>query len=494
MGYDQDKGAHTFRSENVRARLPRRRKRPADKTSEEENQMLAARSPYSSSDRTSPDPVRSILLVPSISIDLETLAMNEYLHRYGAHSEEIPDSLCPFLGGLLMKRRNELSNTEETFSLAFAASTLAFFASSRTIPSTMALASVKYGNALKKLKIALADTRQAASDEILLAVMLMGKYEAIICDFDPRRLSLKALHHMDGATALVRLRKLDKSRSDLDRSIDVEVRRQILRQAIYRCNLIPEWLQSGADFGEMGSDLTLDSCLINVAALRHSTAKFFGHIREASQDTDDSKCVKIQQIMLKAQRLDDMLLAWSLTAPPEFDYEALYNITDKRTKQRGQGSAKNYITRMTMWNRYRGARLVANCSLERLASCLLCVKDTPIVVNMQDQIKEVRQNAQMLVDGICTTVPCIMDDIESPASAPKAFVLAWPLVIASVTPAISDEQRDWIKTKLRLISEITRCATFKKLAGIDLHKRQLPLVATPLEVRPEERVVLEPVM
>lgn len=190
----------------------------------------------------------------------------------------------------------------------------------------------------------------------------------------------------------------------------------------------------------------------------------------------------MEGILLDAQKLKNKLVAWTLTAPAEHENDILLytsrNTDLPETSSARLSPATGSVACLTTWNRYRGARLVVNCMLENINRRLLFAEPTTRIMGSRIQIDKARFAQQALVDEICGSVPFILDDTESQASARTAAMLSWPLTIAAVVPGISDQQRQWIRKKLKLISEITSCATFGKLAELDLHKRPGPLVVT----------------
>lgn len=361
------------------------------------------------------------------------------------------------------------------------------------MPAAMVLAENKYIRALTKLNAIIGDAEHATSDEVLLAVMLMGNYEGIVCDFDSERLFLTQFHHMDGAIALLKLRQEHKHRGHFDQSIDRHIRRQTIRQSIYRGTSIPPWLQSGEAFGENGPELALDICLVKVSVLRHQGIEMVQRLTRAPGNTSHLE-YDLESLLLEAQELDSLLIAWTFTAPcecrPGIHQCEVIDTAYQEASLGVRSSTDDSIARITLWNRYRGGRLVVNCIIEKVTNCIIRMRSGTMALDAQAHIDDVRALQRILVDAICASVPRIMDDVESPASAVRAFVLSWPLTIAVAVPGISDSQRQWIRLKLKLISGITTCGTFGKLAAIDLHNRKSPIaVATPY-VTPERQYAM----
>lgn len=87
---------------------------------------------------------------------------------------------------------------------------------------------------------------------------------------------------------------------------------------------------------------------------------------------------------------------------------------------------------------------------------------------------------QACVDQICASVPYHFDVMASNSQNPrttkprldnftarKAYILAWPLTIAMAASIIPEHQRQWIKSKMLLVSRITGNGALELVANMD---------------------------
>jgi hypothetical protein len=115
-----------------------------------------------------------------------------------------------------------------------------------------------------------------------------------------------------------------------------------------------------------------------------------------------------------------------------------------------------------VWNRYRAVRLVVNGIYLRLLSALSVIKPEDL------SIKTRKARCQRVIDtvtnDICCTVPYFFN-CRSGASEGEAeerlatkivpqigVLLAWPLVVAISTEAVSEGPRNWLRSRLKTVA------------------------------------------
>jgi hypothetical protein len=87
-----------------------------------------------------------------------------------------------------------------------------------------------------------------------------------------------------------------------------------MRTCILRGMLIPDFLRDGADYGEEGPALKLDTLMVQVAALRtKSLALLYREIAEPSSDI-----VEFEDLAAEAQNLDTALASWPISLPEKW--------------------------------------------------------------------------------------------------------------------------------------------------------------------------------
>ena len=202
-----------------------------------------------------------------------------------------------------------------------------------------------------------------------------------------------------------------------------------------RTTPVPRWLENGAEYGEQGPGLELDSCLVELAKLR---LKFKNWKMSGASSSMGSIEDLIEISKILDRRLIPDWLPWLSNAP---ESSIAYGSTIHTYSS---------IAQAVLCNRYRAARVIINA--------ILAATITPRLPQAQpfdssaEQVQAVsRVNIRALVDEICATVPyhfgrvgnspeqlmrpAFSDDqqaeIYGEISAPDAFVLMWPLLIAA---------------------------------------------------------------
>lgn len=425
----------------------------------------------------------ALSMTQSLTIPLEDEAIGAFFSRYGQSRDEGLNSMWDQIFALSGQAQRDKAEVDVVFDLAVRASSLAFFAKTRCESVIMRKANDWYTQALRKLKSIILDTTCSTSDQVLLAVLLLSNYENMSARSEDPRLYCESFQHMDGAMALLNLRRQNLRGILADKSLDREVRSQIIRQAVYRGIPIPVWLQSGKQFGLEGSELLLDSCIVKTAILRHNVSQYLKLLTQSSCAVSQTVLKQLSKLLCDARSLDEQLTEWSSNVPPEYIYEA-YMFPTSEPQYRaayycGMTSTYTSIAHAAMWNRYRGARLVVSCLVNKIIGYITIVNGGPRE-DMQAQLEQTRSTQQGLVDEICASVPFLLGNGNSAASTYGAFTLSWPLIITLAVQTLSDDQRQWIRDQLRLISTITASGIFERVSKLDLHSHRGPILMNSL--------------
>jgi len=97
--------------------------------------------------------------------------------------------------------------------------------------------------------------------------------------------------------ALLYLRRTQQHTGRFDPTLDQNVRRQLVKSCVFRGQSLPGWLQNGAEFGEQGLELMLDTCLVNLATLRQKALELRQHAKRSVHS--------VRQLIIQAQANDD---------------------------------------------------------------------------------------------------------------------------------------------------------------------------------------------
>ena len=242
---------------------------------------------------------------------------------------------------------------------------------------------------------------------------------------------------------------------------------------------MPPWLQNGSEFGEEGLDLQFDECLVQIAQLRYEMLKLMKTSRTSLRSGRGVCRTGAQSLLKEAQDIDRNLSDWAQALPQQWTYKVhliekpfLCDISYSDTIH--IYSSKEHST---LWNRYRGARLATNSIINKL----LDHSANPLGPENLAEQDLARRNIQTFVDDICASVafclgrvvaaepPIVLDKDTGKkvhnVSARQAFLLSWPLIIASATSVISEHQRRWIQSQIMVVGQITGSGLLQSLAS-----------------------------
>ena len=249
--------------------------------------------------------------------------------------------------------------------------------------------------------------------------------------------------------------------------------RRQMRGAVLRGKPLPTWLRNGAEYGEEGLSLEFDACLVELARLRHK----FQIWKESTILAADASFT--ETLLEMTNLLDRRLVAWSTSLPEDWTYK-VYLIPDwlpwvsdpSHDNVSYDATIHTYssIVHATMWNRFRAARLMANDILATLMDPTPRESQQPASLTPQQQAVA---TIRLLVDEICAAVPYHFgrvgnsgqqlaisnirndeEDVQREITAPVAFQILWPLLIAVSVSGVPQRQRRWIKHQLILISTV----------------------------------------
>lgn len=481
QGFDVEESHLLFKSENVYARGVARRPRKPNVTG---SQKVTSQSKVTLQNSQ----VIALKQIPrTLDVPLEYLAFNHYVQDYMFSGEHLQVTAQSWLERTTAAQQ-EASSDSLLASIVLAVS---LATSGRTQANTGAilLGRGKYMGALAKTKTAVGNADEATTDQFLLAVMMLGVYEHAMSDYDKKSVLAEGSRHQDGAMAILRLRK-DQNR--MATPLDQLVRQMIVKQAVLHAVDLPAWIWDGADFGEEGVHLGLNSCLVRLALLRNHAQELW---RDAKNWDIESLQLKAQTVVAEARSVDDMLAEWMADMPPNWTYttqrkwsarkgfEGTESPDPERLRYDSTVSLYPDLEQAVTWNRYRASRIVTNgivgkvLSFYESASHLFSDRSTGKSRIIQ---LEAHVNVQRYVDEICASVPYHFDVTGSNGDilidrkpridqigARRADLLSWPLTIAMTAGGIPEHQRQWIRSKILQISKITGSGSLELIANMD---------------------------
>jgi hypothetical protein len=201
--------------------------------------------------------------------------------------------------------------------------------------------------------------------------------------------------------------------------------------------------------------------MIRVADLRSRTLCIHGN---------GSTLFSVEEIVYaasEAEELDKAFEAWSADIPQAWKFSSC-TYPEPFEASNGVPLFNNtaYIYtnygHATVWNRYHAVRLVVNGIYLRLLSALS-------VITPEDPSVEARKaRCQEVIDAatnhICSTVPFFFnfrshaaeenaDEGLTTTILPQvAVLLAWPIVVAISTEAVSEDPRNWLRSRLKTVA------------------------------------------
>ena len=425
----------------------------------------------------------TLQLTTSPTQDLPTVATQAFINTYISSDEQ--DPFCTWSLVLQFEDQYGPGKPYSVVNTALSAVSLVYLSKVHNLPEAFSEARRKYGQALIKTKTALGQESLASTDEVLLSVMLLGAYETMVGNFDPTTLYTESYRHHDGAQALLMIGKGSRENGTFNGNIvlDQSIRRLLLRQTVYRGTKLPPWMQDGSEFGEVGLHLELDACLNLISELRQRTLNLRNQMIFPSMDFFDPEQEDLLDYTDFAVGVSQRLADWADSVPPEQRWttqtcpESYLNLIDERERSLVYGrTVYTYpdIQTASMWNRYRGARIVAESSV---ANGLLHLEQADLP-GLPRYI-EVLATIKSLVNDICASIPYQFNvlppimGIGRSGTVPKddgrrANLLCYQLIMSGSLSVIHKDQRRWLLDKLRLVSEITGNQVIRQLADVSL--------------------------
>ncbi|OTA89168.1 hypothetical protein M434DRAFT_112924 [Hypoxylon sp. CO27-5] len=432
-----------------------------------------------------PAEVAAISLTSDLVLDSPTLlspptedeAFRFWLENYVFSDDEIPEFAREYSHYVVAYR--DKARPDSSLRLAVSAVSHAVHGHARKADELIQDAEMLFSQSIIKMRREFHELTQNNIDELLITTMLMALYENIMygderhhirnqgSSSDPdiigSRFWEKVCHH-EGAAGLLKLRQEHGWTPNL--VLERAARRQLIRTCILRG--IPEapWLEDGAQFGEKGPMLELDSIMIHVASLRQRSLYLFlpKSARFSSQPLPG-------QIAAEAQDLDAALESWARDLPEDWRFSTRLDSTANSPfdelihtyPSHGHGA---------IWNRYRAVHIIVN-SIRRRALSVMAQCSSQVISTQAEQ-DICQEKIASLATDLCRSIPffiashIIAQDSPSPKRMIKigsnvihtnyeilpklATLLAWPLALAVSTEAVPEPQKQYLKIKLKSVA------------------------------------------
>ncbi|KAG0651221.1 hypothetical protein D0Z07_1941 [Hyphodiscus hymeniophilus] len=297
-------------------------------------------------------------------------------------------------------------------------------------------------------------------DACLLAIYLMGRYEAANCDLssDLDWKDSPSFRHHDGAMAILGLWN-DASSQTPATFIMKQTRRGLIRSSLLRNAQLPTWILDGSRFGESGVELAFDRIYVQTVSL-HCTASLLSCTRCIAAEL-------AEELNKKARELDEALQDWMAQLPSAWSPGKLI-LKDRETSPSSpfyRRTVYNYHSPVhaSVWAHGFAARMLIN-------STRLTILDNAHIgvwgdLSLEKQRFECIDQLATMADNLASTVPFCLErskDYRNYNSASPPIILdkntktkpylaslvVWPLSIASSLEGIDTKQQAWFRAQL----------------------------------------------
>lgn len=394
-----------------------------------------------------------------------------FFHHYVSEDPTSPISYANYLP--------KLYTHESAYSALpgiIAAIGMAGISNMQTDSATMLWARQKHSDVLRSLTTSLQKPELAKSDATMMTVMLLGLFELVTCAAPQ---SLKAwTNHINGATAIAKVRGQDQLQTPIGRQIFTHLRTQVLVDCIQRRKAVPpeivEWSKAALENQPASASRgELELFLANVRLC---------HMRAVLENemADDPEFLDV------AKSIDDGLVAWAERLPDSLRYKTVYTAPSDSVCSYYYHVYPNtwIISAYSMW---RCTRILTH---EAKMNWLSCHPFHDLT-----QMRESEAILQTLSADICASVPFIFGENrlnDSTPYVPRAAAgtnLMWPLYLAATMDTTAPSTRAWCIMQLDKLGKRMGIRQASSLAKVLKSKTEITAWDRFDHQRPEEELV-----
>jgi hypothetical protein len=318
-------------------------------------------------------------------------------------------------------------------------------------PELQAEAQLQYARALAATNSALACPKLAVQDSTLASVLLLSLFETITQQY--RKMPSSWDSHIEGATALLKMRGMEQFRSKLGAHLYVQVSSSIRIASAQKCTPV------SADFLEF-NEMAMPFLDANNPTLRISfLVDAFSKLREAiakKRGIEDSSF-----LIDSAMQLDQNVLLLLSSLPEGCDYKVIH--VAKSEPGVFEGITHRYRDHRVaqLWNSLRMIRIFLNEGAHREISALIGADyesyglDVPTDWILLQEMTA--RNAQRLAGEICASVPQFTKLTPGqPLAVSSAAFLLWPLSAAGESYLSPEPLRLYAIDRLKFLGREAR--------------------------------------
>ncbi|KAK5661047.1 hypothetical protein OQA88_12426 [Cercophora sp. LCS_1] len=335
------------------------------------------------------------------------------------------------------------------------------------------LALNEHTRALKRTHVALGNPETANTDSTLAAVLLLTMYEGITAVKSSRFLAWRS--HIDGAVDIVRARgRAEMCSTKTGSHLFHAVRHQLISRTLSSGVAPP----NGADWWLGGDDS--DSLLLAAHRFGLKTGEFRAKISPllAGRPQDLGRVEAVMELTQQVYALDHEIATWLVSMAPEYRFQTLCwyggdtSAPDYSNAEVFPGRVDVYPDFVTAgaWNLARIARLIL-ASISIRVTAWLCA---PVDYKTTADYATSKTICEGTISEIIASVPYhlgwhakrreLFDKYpelsgfacgeNEPFKALPAYLLIWALTCVKNHDIATDDQRKWVKGRLKYIEEV----------------------------------------
>ncbi|KAH8690790.1 hypothetical protein BGW36DRAFT_411571 [Talaromyces proteolyticus] len=360
-------------------------------------------------------------------------------------------------------------NSSPVLELAASSTALALFSRTKKYSPAAKLAFDSYQKSLIALRTALSDPEHIDIDACLLAVCLLGRYEDAVFTFDqnigiPFEESMQNRKHLTGAIALLEYWVNYPSGTKVPTDAIKYARRTLRKAATFGHIDLPDWLSDGDLFGEQGLIQDLDRILFRVINVRSQLMPFskwqFGSQRICLESMSTLRTIQQELSAIDTALVECRAGRADISACTQHTLAA-HRVYSKHHFLQSRVYSHQSYAKAAYCAHYYGYRILVNhlliCTLRLLAKYSPFKPRNPLV--------ECQRTINYLAGELISIMPFGLDRFKI-SDYPGLFgdhitiksdedrrlyvaeLMAFPLLITSISDSIGLEYTDWFRSQL----------------------------------------------
>ena len=423
------------------------------------------------------------VILPNPPVDLKTQAIMYYTHY---HLQTLKDAQSISRGIIDDFLPIWTSRAQcPILDLALSSMALAVFSRTQQHPLAAMEASAKYHQLLQTAQTTIPSLNEGNVNVCLLAIFFMGRYEDAIhrpshlIRSSPSLLTFQSFSHHDGALAILEIWKDRLSHTQPATDVVKHTRRGLIRSALLRNLVLPNWILEGASFGERGLELEYDRIVVRTLNARHRLSTLLKEKTQLHRISHDFIDIA-EELNQDLRDTDKALRDWTVHIPRTWSFQrhTLADTDPWPTKDFYSPTVCSYTSpgHAAVWHHYHAMRLLINST--RLRALKLRLPSSDDFAN--EPLLECLSNIRAIASDLASSVPFCLEKFRVatvPKSSchqktitlnttgdikpPMASLIVWPITIASSLEDVDFKQRLWFRSQIARIGRILGVGVFE---------------------------------